>query len=280
MAAAQLPPLDSSGPSKWKSQQKIMKMYYYAGDGDKPIGPFTLPQLRELATKGAIGDATHIILEGANAWQTWSEVKATEEKPAAWQPPPVSSQTAPKSEGAATSRSVRPYVLCGLVVAAVIAGWMIRNNIRATSEEVTPAQRAHDEAYESANRILGGKSLPASSSAAGETSQRPGSVSVVDVVRAKLKNAAAFERDFKGKRVTIAGHVHEIKPDAVAMMYTTGLLENPNGPNFISVLFNFPPRRRDSLPSLSKGQLVNIAGEFRGNQGPAGIIFEDCSLVR
>jgi len=55
-----------------------MRKYYYADKDGKPVGPYTLVDLRRLAQDGTIDASTNVIPEGASTWTTWGEVHAVE----------------------------------------------------------------------------------------------------------------------------------------------------------------------------------------------------------
>ena len=55
-----------------------MKKYYYTDKDNKPQGPFSLAELKQLANVGTINSSTNIIAEGANIWNRWEEVQGAE----------------------------------------------------------------------------------------------------------------------------------------------------------------------------------------------------------
>jgi GYF domain 2 len=50
--------------------------YYYAGPDEKPVGPYTLNELRELRYQGKLNDDSFVIEEGGTQWKRFSEMLA------------------------------------------------------------------------------------------------------------------------------------------------------------------------------------------------------------
>ena len=56
--------------------------YYYADASKKPVGPYSLDQLRQFAASGVIVPTTKVIRMGDKAWVSYSQLPAAP-KPAA-----------------------------------------------------------------------------------------------------------------------------------------------------------------------------------------------------
>ena len=112
--------------------------YYYADASKKPVGPYSLDQLRQFAASGVIVPTTKVIRKGDKAWVSYSQLPAAP-KPAAPVPPVTPSHSTEESAanegGSFLTKLPKPLFFGMLGAFGCLIGWLLGEPVLMTLKE-------------------------------------------------------------------------------------------------------------------------------------------------